>query len=75
MISTIENEWGIFSRTPSELQLRQLRMAFYAGFGCAFKELVQISGTLSEDEACKKLDGLEAELKAYVAALPRVPFS
>jgi len=50
-------------------QHRQLRQAFYAGFGIACEKCVNTAGNLTEDQAMAVLASIAKELEAYIGSL------
>jgi len=68
---TIEMMWGIFSKLviskqAPDIQNREMKKAFYAGFIECFKIMTDISTELSEDNACLVLDKIQTEADEFI---------
>lgn len=69
--------WASFTRhifgdkKPSDVQYREMRRAFYAGYVAAFTDLSDRVAALSEEAAMQKMSVIEAEIIGYVQELRR----
>lgn len=69
--------WAIFADAifkdvnPSMEQYEQSRRCFYAGFVECFKIMSDLSSTLTEEEAMKTLDRINAEAKEFFELMRR----
>lgn len=66
----IAHLWTVFAGAvldagAPQIQRDEMRKSFYAGFVECFKIMTDLSDVLSEDEACKVLDGLNKEARAF----------
>lgn len=70
---TIDDEWERLRTSTlenaGEIQLNEMRKAFYAGALSMFNILNEASDTLEEDAAVMVMDGLNEELIAFFRSI------
>jgi hypothetical protein len=71
---TVEQAWRAFREavippTASVAQLVDMRMAFFAGACVLFHVMTDASAYLSEGDACRLMDNLNREVRAFGAQL------